>query len=178
MESFAEVLQVGGRSNSLGRTGEVVEAVLAEPSRVRELLDCAYADDAWVRMRAVDGLEKVCRHDPALVEPLVPELLDRLTASEQASVQWHLAQVLGQVRLAPGDRDRAVAWLLARVATTDVDWIAAVESMRTLVGMVAAGHLDVARVALLVEVQRSHRSASVRRKAAGFAEELAALDGR
>ena len=51
-EPFADVLRVGGGSNALGRAGEVVDAVLRDPGRLRELLDCVGDDDAWVRMRA------------------------------------------------------------------------------------------------------------------------------
>lgn len=124
MEAFADVLAVGGRSNSPGRSAEVATAVLADPGRVRELLDCAYDEDARVRMRAMDVLEKVGRQDPAVVEPLVEEMLPRLTGSEQASVQWHLAQLLRVVRLTGAQQQTSLPWLRSRVATPDADWIA------------------------------------------------------
>lgn len=172
MDAFAELLQVGGRSNSLGRAAEVVDAVVADPARLRELLDCVHDEDAWVRMRAVDAVEKVCRVDPSLLDPFVDELLTTWTTRDQASVQWHLAQVLRQVSLSGEQHDRAVSWLVARVATTHVDWIVAVEVLRTLLGFASSGALDVEVVAGLVEVQRGHRSASVRRKADVFSARL------
>ncbi|ROR90349.1 hypothetical protein [Nocardioides aurantiacus] len=174
---FSQVLQVGGRSNSLGRTAEVVDAVVAEPVRLRELLDCVHDQDAWVRMRAVDAVEKVCRVDPGRVAPYVEELLTTWTTSDQASVQWHLAQVLRQVRLTPAQQERAIAWLAARVVTTDADWIVAVETMRTLLVLVDAGVVPADVVAGLVEVQRGHHSASVRRKADQFLEQLRRTGG-
>lgn len=178
MEAFADVLRAGGPTNALGRTGEVVEAVLAAPDRLRELLDCVLDEDAWVRMRAVDAVEKVCRADPARLQPYVEELLGTWTLSPQASVQWHLAQVMSQVRLTHDQQSRAVRWLVDRVSTTDVDWIVAAEVMRTLLALVDAGAVDADRVAPLVEVQQGHRSASVRRKADGFLALLRGTPGR
>ena len=171
-EPFAELLLVGGRSNSLGRSAEVVDSVLADPPRLRELLDCVHHDDAWVRMRAADAVEKVVGADPRRLRPHVEELLTTWTRSDQASVQWHLAQVLRQVDLTDDQRRRAVAWLAEQVATVEVDWIVAVEVVRTLVAFVQAGTADATSVAGLVEVQRGHRSASVRRKADGFLVQL------
>ena len=171
-EAFADLLRVGGRSNALGRAGEVVDAVLHHPRRLRELLDCVRDDDAWVRMRAVDSVEKVCRADPDRLQPHVEELLTTWTTSGQASVQWHLAQVLAQVRLTPEQQQRAVVWLRERVATTEVDWIVAAESLKTLVLFVDRGLVPAAEVAALAEVQCDHRSASVRRKADGLVTRL------
>ena len=57
MEAFAEVLTEGGRSNSLGRAGEVVHAVFADRDRLDELWACISHDDAYVRMRAIDSFE-------------------------------------------------------------------------------------------------------------------------
>ena len=126
MEPFAEVLAEGGRSNSLGRAGEVVAAVLADRGRLDELWACTGHGDAHVRMRAIDSFEKVVREQPAWADPYVPRMLEDLAGSGQASIQWHLAQLLPQVRLDEDQRTRAIAWLRARLATTDVDWIVSV----------------------------------------------------
>ena len=73
-ESFAEILRVGGRSNSLGRTVEVIETVLADHSRVEELYNCLFQDDAWLRMRAVDALEKICRKHADWLAPYIKQI--------------------------------------------------------------------------------------------------------
>jgi hypothetical protein len=172
VEPFAEVLSACGHTNSLGRAGEVLEAVRAAPERLDELFACIAHDDAWVRMRAVDSFEKRVREDPALGEPYVGRILDELTRSAQPSIQWHVAQLLGLVALTDEQREVAVGWLSARVATTEVDWIVAAQSMATLVALVRAGHVPAADVVPLLEVQTGHRSASVRRKASGFLAEL------
>lgn len=172
MEPFAEVLRAGGHTNSLGRSAEVLDAVRADGSRLEELFACIADDDAWVRMRAVDGFEKLVREDPSRGGPYVGRVLDELTRSDQASVQWHVAQLLDLLALTDAERARGIAWLRARVATTDVDWIVAAQSMATLVALARDGHLGAEELAPLLEVQTHHHSASVRRKAAAFLDAL------
>ncbi|QKE82570.1 hypothetical protein [Arthrobacter sp. NEB 688] len=172
MEPFAEVLAAGGRSNSLGRAGEVLALLRTDPSRVDELVACISADDAWVRMRAVDTFEKLVREDPSLGQPHLPHLLGELARSEQASVQWHVAQLLALLDLDDDERAQAVRWLTGRLRTTEVDWIVAAQSMATLVGLHRDGHVTTGSVVPLLEVQTTHRSASVRRKAARFLDEV------
>lgn len=112
------VLTEGGRSNSPGRAGEVVDAVLADRGRLDELWACIGRADAYVRMRAVDSCEKVVNEQPTWADPYVPRILGELTASRQPSIQWHIAQLFPQGRLADDQRERAIAWLMARLATT------------------------------------------------------------
>ncbi|WP_030528652.1 hypothetical protein [Phycicoccus jejuensis] len=168
MEPFAEVLAAGGRSNSLGRAGEVLALLRDDPARLDELVACISHDDPWVRMRAVDTVEKLVRERPALGQPYLPHVLDDLARSGQPSVQWHVAQLLALLGLDDDQRARAVRWLTDRLRTADVDWIVAAQSMATLVGLHHDGHVATDDVVALLEVQTTHRSASVRRKAAGF----------
>ncbi len=168
MEPFAEVLRAGGHSNSLGRSAEVLELLRRDAARLDELVACLEDDDAWVRMRAVDTLEKLVREDPALGQPYLGRILGDLARSDQPSVQWHVAQLLDLLTLTPAEQETALRWLTARVTTTEVDWIVATQSMATLVSFARQGVVAPEEVAPLLEVQTGHRSASVRRKAAGF----------
>ncbi|GGL34240.1 hypothetical protein H9L10_00860 [Phycicoccus endophyticus] len=172
MEPFAQVLAAGGHTNALGRAGEVLAHLRTDDARTGELFACIADDDAWVRMRAVDTFEKLVREDPDRGVPYIHRVLTELTGSDQPSVQWHVAQLLGELPLTASRRATAVAWLRERLTSTDVDWIVAAQSMATLVGFVRAGLLERARVVPLLEVQTGHRSASVRRKAAGHLAEL------
>ena len=99
MESFAEILAADGHKNSLGRSGEVVEAVLGDESRLEELYTYLFEDDAWVRMRAADAIEKVFRKQPEWSRSYIDRLLIELSDSTQPSIQWHLAQIYGEVEL-------------------------------------------------------------------------------
>lgn len=164
-EPFAPVLAVGGRSNSLGRVDDVVTAAVADPARLPELYDCLAETDAWVRMRAADALEKVCRRHPEWFGPYVDRLLEEYADHDQASIQWHLAQVVGHVELTDAQARAATAWLSRMLARDDLDWIVAAHAMQTLVGLAASGNLPRAELVGLLQVQLGHRSRSVVRKA-------------
>ena len=170
MEPFEEVLAAGGHRTSLGRAGEVLTLLRADGSRTDELFACISADDAWVRMRAVDTFEKLVREDAARGAPYVGRVLDELTTSDQPSVQWHVAQLLDLVDLTAAQRATAITWLRGRVSTTEVDWIVAVQALATLVSFVRRGWIPASDVLPLLEVQEAHASASVRRKVTRFRE--------
>ena len=122
-EAFAAML-TGGHHNSLGRTGEVVEAVLGDGSRLDELFDTLRSEDELVRLRAGDALEKVCRERPEWFAARVDQVLDDMGAIEQPSVQWHVAQILDHLHdgLSEQHERRAVS-LLQRNLTQSRDWI-------------------------------------------------------
>lgn len=122
-ELFLHMLQ-GGHPNSLGRTEEVVRAVLADQSRLEELFDTISSEDAVVRLRAGDALEKVCREQPGWFLPHLDHVLGDLGQVEQPSVQWHVAQMMQHLRgdLSSDQRQRATR-LLQGYLTSSADWI-------------------------------------------------------
>lgn len=121
--SFADVLQ-GGHPNSLGRTEEVVRIVLADRARLEDLFATMAEPDEVVRLRVGDALEKVCREQPGWFVMHVDRLLGDLGQIEQASVQWHVAQMLHHLRsdLSDDQAQRATA-LLQRNLSRSTDWI-------------------------------------------------------
>jgi HEAT repeat protein len=133
---FDETLR-GGNARSLGRTSEVVEAVLTSPQRLPELLHCLVDADDVVRMRAGDALEKVARQEPDWIRPLLDRLLTTLAHSQQPSLQWHLAQILEEVPLTPGQRRQAVRFLKTTLKESD-DWIVLTCVMQSLTTLASA----------------------------------------
>ena len=122
-EPFAGMLR-GGHPNSLGRTGEVVESVLVDHARLRELFAAISEPDAVLRMRAADALEKVCRRQPGWIAAHADRLLGTVAAVEQPSVQWHIAQILHHLRShLSGDQSQQATKVLQRNLTTSTDWI-------------------------------------------------------
>jgi hypothetical protein len=109
----------GGDPRSLGTVNEAIRIALSDRARLGELLECLFCADPVVRMRAADALEKVARQSPELLAPLIPRLLDDVAAIEQPSVQWHLAQMLAEVRLDAAQRRRAVAILKRNLESSD-----------------------------------------------------------
>lgn len=122
-ESFAEILK-GGHPNSLGRTEEVVDAVLAERARLEELFATMADPDEVVRLRVGDALEKVCREQPSWYVGHVERLLGDVGQIDQPSVQWHVAQMLQHLRSdLSEDQARRGIELLQLNLTSSTDWI-------------------------------------------------------
>jgi hypothetical protein len=117
-----EGLLTGGHPRSLRNAGIVVDAASRQPERLEELVQCVFSADEVVRMRASDALEKVCRPQPRLLQRFVPRLLGEMSRIEQASVQWHLAQILAEVSLDEGQQAQAITFL-EHYLDTSGDWI-------------------------------------------------------
>ncbi len=126
-----KTILTGGNPRSLERTEEVVTLVLNNSTRLNELYTCLLEDDSIIRMRASDALEKVCRQHPEWLQPYIPQLLTEIAPIDQPSVQWHLAQILGQVQLTPQQHATA-SEILKRNLTHKKDWLVVNYSMDTL----------------------------------------------
>jgi hypothetical protein len=164
-ERFAEVLTAGGHANSLGRVNEVIKVVLDDKSRLDELYNCLFEDDAWVRMRAADALEKICREQPEWLLPYIDRFPKELTVSSQPSIQWHLAQIYREVELTSAQKQFAAQWLEGLLSTKEVDWIVAANAMDTLAQFVKDSSFSEATFKKLLAVQQQHKSKSVVRRA-------------
>lgn len=122
-EFFADMLK-GGHPNSLGRTAEVVDIVLADRARLSELFTAIVDPDPLVRLRVGDALEKVCREQPGWFVTYIDRLLSDLGQIDQPSVQWHVAQMLQHLRIDLSDAQAQQATeLLQRNLSTSTDWI-------------------------------------------------------
>jgi hypothetical protein len=126
-----KAILIGGNPRSLGRTEGVVKLVLGNKARLDELYGCLLEDDEIIRMRASDALEKVSRQQPTWLQAYVPRLLTEVASIDQASVQWHLAQILGEIELTPQQRAAACLLLKCNLAEKK-DWIVVNYSMETL----------------------------------------------
>lgn len=172
-EKFSDILAVG-KINSLGRAEEVVAAVLQDQSRIEELYQCLFEDDAWLRMRAVDSLEKVCRVHPQWLEPYVDRLMGEFGDNTQPSIQWHMAEIFIEVDLTPKQRERAINWLIARLKDPNVDWIVAANCMSSLTEFTHRGSFAKEKLIPLLELQQSHKSNAVKKRAAKLLHSLSA----
>lgn len=171
-EPFAKLLAVGGKSNSLGRAEEVVAAVAHNQSRLQELYMCLFAEDEWLRMRAADSLEKVCRTHPQWLEPYVERLLKDVAQIDQPSVQWHLAQMFSEITLTPAQKKKATAWLSEQLQKPTLDWIVAANAMETLAKFTREGTFAKETVIPLLKRQQKHRSKAVVKRATKLLEDL------
>lgn len=159
-------LTIGGKSNSLGKVNEVIQEVLQDKSLLVALYDCMKSEDAWVRMRAADTFEKICRERPEWIEPFIDRIQDELSGpKQQPSIQWHIAQIYREVSLTDTQKERALNWLVDILSKSSIDWIVAANSMDTLAYFTRRGGFDKNILIHLLNIQRHHRSNAVIRKA-------------
>lgn len=172
MQPFSEILMIGGHANSLGKAQDVLEILKKDPSRLDELFKCISNDDAWVRMRAIDTFEKIVKDAPSLARPYLDEIFSIHIKSDQASIQWHLAQIFTEVELTSKQRNDAIAWLKMKISTTNVDWIVSANAMKALHYFYTLGLVGSDELRTLYEKQCQHSSKSVRKKATQLITEI------
>lgn len=131
-ENFGELL-AGGHPNSLGRTIEVVDLVLAAPACFDELFACYKSSDYVVRLRTSNAMKRVAKQRPDLLVPYLDRFLSEVGSLEQASAQWTLAQLLDIVAsdLSKGQKDKAIVLLKRNLEQHD-DWIVLNHTIETL----------------------------------------------
>lgn len=129
---FAEMLR-GGHPNSLGRTVEVVEAVLADPTQLEQLYGCYFDGDETVRLRTSNAMKRLWRQQPDWFRPYFDRFYGEVAGLTQPSTRWTLAQMA--LELAPlfndAQRQRAAAVLKDNLTAYD-DWIVLSQTLKTL----------------------------------------------
>ncbi len=131
-EAF-ETMLAGGHPNSLGRTAEVVDLVLATPERFGELFACYGGHDAAVRLRTSNAMKRIESEQRDLLVPYVDRLIGEVGALDQASAQWTLAQLFGRLAADLSARQRlAAVELMKHNLEHHSDWIVLNATMETL----------------------------------------------
>ncbi|MEO1044961.1 MAG: hypothetical protein AAFX04_05940 [Pseudomonadota bacterium] len=131
-EAFEDML-TGGHPNSLGRTVEVVEQLLAAPERFEELFRCYQSSDEVVRLRTSSAIKRVEKERHDLVVPYIDRLLKEIGALDQASAQWTLAHLFDCLREDMTTQQHASAQaIMQRNLVHHPDWIVLNNSMETL----------------------------------------------
>lgn len=131
-ENFEEML-TGGHPNSLGRTIEVVDAVIANSDRLEELYQCYFSDDEVVRLRTSNAMKRVSREKPELLVPYIDNFIEIISRIEQASNQWTLANLFETLSsdMSPEQMKKAKDIMKKNLKSHD-DWIVLNNSMQTL----------------------------------------------
>jgi hypothetical protein len=97
----------GGDRRSIGRSNDVVAQVLAHPAYFCHVFEGLATDDAVVRMRAADAIEKISARRPELLRPHKRKLLAIAGSTDQQEIRWHAAMILPRLKLTA--KERAVA---------------------------------------------------------------------
>lgn len=131
-ESFEQML-TGGHPNSLGRTVELVDIVLANPARLIDLYNCYFSTDEVVRLRTSSALKRVTQQQPDWLIPYIDRLISEISHIDQASTQWTLATLFDmlQSRMNP-DQAHAALEIMKHNLATHTDWIVLNTTMQVL----------------------------------------------
>ena len=133
MNSAFEAMLTGGHPNSLGRTVEVVQRVLANPERLAELYACYFSEDEVVRLRTSNALKRISKVHPEWLEPYLDGLLNDISHLEQASAQWTLANLFETLEpyMTLGQKGNAKEVLKGNLEVY-TDWIVLKNTVQTL----------------------------------------------
>jgi len=132
MVSFEERL-TGGHPNSLGNTIEIVDEVLAEPSKFEELFQCYFSKDETVRLRVSNAMKRICKANKSLLIPYIHRLIKDISLIDQASTQWTLSTLFSELEksMSP-DEKIAAEKIMRRNLANHQDWIVLNTTMDTL----------------------------------------------
>ena len=138
-ESFKSML-TGGHPNSLGRTIEVVDIVLAQPKQLKQLYECYFSDDEIVRLRTSNALKRVCREHPDWLEPYIDGFINEIAKIDQASAQWTLANLFEMLEFFMTKQQKSKAKnILKNNLENHTDWIVLNMTMQTLADWAKSG---------------------------------------
>ena len=151
-ETLASMLS-GGHPNSLGRTEETVEVVLADTDRFDELFDCYSSEDEVVRLRTSSAMKRISAAQRDLLIPYIDRFNTEIGALDQASAQWTLPLLFAKLSAEMSERQRsdALAIMKRNLAEHD-DWIVLGYTMETLASWAKAN--DELRVWLKPHLKR------------------------
>ncbi|MEP1123527.1 MAG: hypothetical protein ABJH68_06510 [Ilumatobacter sp.] len=132
MEEFEAMLS-GGHPNSLGRTLEVVDAVLDDRSRLGDLYHCYFSDDKVVRLRMSSAMKRVTIEHREWTMDFVDGLQTDVAAIDQASTQWTLALIFDLLADRMSLRQHALPLeIMQGNLAHHSDWIVLNNSMKVL----------------------------------------------
>jgi len=146
----------GADRRSIGKSGEVVTEVLADPTLFDAVFEGLLAADPVLRMRAADAVEKITAQHPEYLRPYKNKLIRQVARIDQPEVRWHVAQMLSRLDLTRAERRRVVD-LLAEYLK-DASKIVKTFSMQALAD-IAEQDADL-RPSILMQLQELTRTGS------------------
>jgi hypothetical protein len=101
----------GGDRRSNKQTDAVLAIVLLDRRKIPTLVKCLWDQDACVRMRAADALEKLSREHGRWLQPFKKRLLGLGAESTQKEVRWHVAVMVPRLQLTTSELAQAADFL-------------------------------------------------------------------
>jgi hypothetical protein len=157
MSEFLDKLK-GGDLRSLGNVGEVVMDVAKDESLFEEIFNGMLSDDALIRMRSADVIEKVSRLHPQYLQAYKKRLIEEVSKIEQQEVRWHVAQLFSRLELEVEEELAAVFCLLTHWLENSQSKIVQVNSLQTLADL-AQKHTKL-RLTVIYQIEQAMANGS------------------
>jgi HEAT repeat protein len=104
----------GGDLRSIGNANEIAREIATNPELFKIVFNGLYSDDAVVRMRSADAVEKASKERPEILAGYSSKVLSILASVEQQEVCWHMAQISPRLDLTNSE-GRQIIELLKRL---------------------------------------------------------------
>ncbi|HML34640.1 hypothetical protein [Sporomusa sphaeroides] len=104
----------GGDLRSIGKAEGVVTDILNDKNLFIEVFNGMLSDDALIRMRSADAIEKVSRLYPEYLQPFKQRLIDEISQVRQQEVRWHIAQMFSRLEFQKEEISQVVSLLMDR----------------------------------------------------------------
>ena len=104
-------LLTGNDLRSIGKSNEVVQLVTSDPVLFDEVFSGIFHEDKVIRARCADAVEKVGKMYPQYIQKKKTTILKNLPKFGQKEVRWHIAMMLGYIKLTPKETVRANQYL-------------------------------------------------------------------
>ena len=126
-------LLIGNDLRSIGKSKEVVQLVTSDPVLFDEVFDGIFHNDKVVRARCADAVEKVALKFPAMIQKKKSVILKNLSKFEQKEVMWHIALMMGYLKLSQKELVKTFDVLYKWLNTSDsiIVKVACMQSLAT-----------------------------------------------
>lgn len=121
----------GNDLRSIGKSNEVVALITSDPLLFDEVFAGIFHEDKVIRARCADAVEKVAQKFPQYIQKKKSVILKNLSKFEQKEVIWHIALMLGVLKLTPAELDKVFVQLFKWMNSSD-SIIVRVACMQTL----------------------------------------------
>ena len=112
-------LLTGNDLRSIGKSNEVVQLVTSDPVLFDEVFNGIFHNDKVVSARCADAVEKVAVRFPEMIQKKKSIILKSLSKFEQKEVVWHIALMIGYLKLSPKELIKAFDILHKWLNTSD-----------------------------------------------------------
>ncbi len=126
-------LLIGNDLRSIGKSNEVVQLITSDPVLFDEVFRSIFHEDKVVRARCADSIEKVAVRFPKMIQKKKSIILKNLNKFEQKEVVWHIALMIGYLKLSPKELVKAFDVLYKWLNTSDsiIVKVACMQSLAT-----------------------------------------------